>query len=86
MLAGEPGVRTPHPAYFFWYGDGELQALRSGRWKLHLPHKARGLRGRPGGEGGKPVASEEIAVGLDLYDLEADPGESRDVAAANPRS
>jgi len=84
VLAGEPGARTPHPAYFFWYGDGELQALRSGRWKLHLPHKASGLRGRPGGEGGKPVASEEIAVGLELYDLEADPGESRDVAAANP--
>jgi len=84
VLGGEPGARTPHAAYFFWYGEGELQALRSGTWKLHLPHRAQGLRGKPGGEGGKPVPSEEIAVGLELYDLDADPGESRDVAAENP--
>src|SRR5438067_2547081 len=38
LLAGEPGAKCPHEAYYFYFNVGELQAVRSGRWKLMLPH------------------------------------------------
>ena len=50
LLAGEKNVKTPHEALFFYWGQ-QLQAIRSGPWKLHLPHPystvaPRGQRGR----------------------------------------
>ena len=35
LLTGQPGAVSPHEAFFYYFKD-ELQALRSGRWKLHL--------------------------------------------------
>ncbi len=35
LLAGEPGARSPHEAFYFFRGDA-LEAVRSGPWKLHL--------------------------------------------------
>lgn len=81
LMAGEPGARSPHEAYFFYYGMNELHAVRSGRWKLVLPHGYRTLGGRAGGTGGMPVRYEFARTGKELYDLEADPGETNDVAA-----
>lgn len=85
ILSGQRGAANPHDAYFFYYNQGELQALRCGPWKLHLPHKAVALKGKPGGRDGKPVASELIPVGQELYHLERDPGETQDVAANYPQ-
>lgn len=83
LLLGKPGSRSPHEAlYFYW--DRHLQAVRSGRWKLHFPHTYRTLAGKPGGRDGKPAAYGEAKIGLALYDLEADPGETSDVAEKNP--
>jgi arylsulfatase A len=84
LLAGEPGARSPHPAYFFYYHVNELHAVRSGRWKLMLPHNYRTLAGRPGGKGGLPARYESAQVGLELFDLETDPGERIDVAGSHP--
>jgi len=84
LMTGEPGARSPHEALFFYYGVNELQALRSGRWKLILPHTYRTLSGRPGGAGGKPVKYDSIQARLALFDLEKDPGETTDVAAQHP--
>lgn len=36
LLTGEPGATTPHEAYYYYYLD-QLQAVRSGPWKLFLP-------------------------------------------------
>ncbi len=36
LLLGEPGAKSPHEAYFYYYLD-QLQAVRSGPWKLFLP-------------------------------------------------
>jgi arylsulfatase A-like enzyme len=69
---------------FFYYGVGELQALRSGRWKLVLPHTYRTLSGRPGGKGGNPVQYNSVQTSLALFDLEKDTGETTDVAAHHP--
>lgn len=84
LIAGERGARSPQEAYFFYYETGQLQAMRSGRWKLHFPHTALVLNGKPGGRDGKPVPQERLKVGLELYDLEKDPGEKHDLAAQRP--
>jgi len=82
LLTGRPGARAPHEALYFYWGR-ELQALRSGRWKLHFPHAYRSLAGPPG-SGGNPGPYEERQIGLSLFDLESDPGETTDLAARNP--
>src|SRR5262249_29276340 len=38
LLSGQEGAKSPHEA-FYYYADSELQAVRSGDWKLHLPHR-----------------------------------------------
>jgi arylsulfatase A-like enzyme len=82
LLAGRPGAKSPHEAlYFYW--NRELQAVRSGRWKLHFPHEYRTLAGPPG-SGGTPGPYQPARTGLALYDLEADVGETTDVAAQHP--
>ncbi len=50
LISGAPGAKSPHEAFYFYWGP-ELQAVRSGRWKLHFPHAYRSLAG-PGGHGG----------------------------------
>ncbi len=64
LLSGRPGARSPHEALYFYWGR-DLQAVRSGRWKLHLPHKYRSLKDRPG-SGGKPGPTS-IARSAPLY-------------------
>ncbi|MGL4551436.1 MAG: sulfatase family protein [Gemmataceae bacterium] len=81
LLRGEAGARSPHEAYFFWWGR-ELQAVRSGKWKLHFPHEYRSLKAA--GSGGKPGPYVTKTTPLALYDLEADPGEAADVSAKEP--
>jgi arylsulfatase A-like enzyme len=82
LLAGEPEAKTPHEAYYYYWGN-ELQAVRSGRWKLHFPHEYRSLTGTPGKDG-QPGGYSTERCGRELYDLEADVGEESDVAANHP--
>jgi arylsulfatase A-like enzyme len=83
LIAGRPGARNPHEAYYFYWGR-DLQAVRAGRWKLHFPHTYPTLAGRPGGTGGNPAPYSQGKTGLSLYDLEADPGETTNVATQHP--
>jgi arylsulfatase A len=81
LIGNGPG-HDPHEAlYFYW--DRELQAVRSGKWKLHFPHTYRGLTGTPGKDG-KPNGYTQQKIGLALFDLVNDPGEKTDVAAQHP--
>ena len=82
LLSGQPGARSPHEALDFYWQRG-LEAIRAGRWKLHFPHDYRSLAG-PAGSGGRPGRYETRHIGLSLFDLEADPGETTDVAAQHP--
>jgi len=82
LLTGQPDAKSPHEAFYFYWGR-ELQALRSGRWKLHFPHKYRSLAGAPGSDG-KPGPYQEREIGLSLFDLDADPGETTDLASRHP--
>src|SRR5205814_3217143 len=71
LLAGEPGAKCPHEAFYFYFNVGELQAVRSGRWKLMLPHTARSMKGQEPGRDGKPGQYKPEKVGTELYDLVA---------------
>lgn len=83
IVTGQPGAKSPHEAYFMYYGD-QLQAVRSGKWKLHFPHGYRTLNGRPGGKDGLPVNYDQARTGLELYDLDSDVGETTDVKDSHP--
>jgi arylsulfatase A len=82
---GDEEARSPQEAYFFWYHRSNLEAMRSGRWKLHFPHKYRTVIGEPPANNGLPTRYDYGArIGLSLFDLEADPNETTDVSAAHP--
>jgi arylsulfatase A len=83
LVSAQPGARSPHQAYFFYWGR-DLQAVRSGRWKLHFPHSYPTLAGKPGGSGGKMVLYRQAQTPLALYDLEKDPGETANLADEHP--
>ena len=72
LMAGEPGAKTPHEAFFYYRGYA-LEAVRSGKWKLHLERPVRRERGQPAKM--RPI---------ELYDLSADIGEQHNVAAEHP--
>ena len=82
LLLGEPGASSPHEALFFWW-NRHLEAVRSGRWKLHFPHDYRSLDG-PAGADGMPSKYLQRSIGLSLFDLDADRSETTDVAAQHP--
>jgi arylsulfatase A-like enzyme len=73
LLERPESARTPTDV-FYYYFMGQLQAVRSGRWKLHLPLKAKR-------HGWHLAPYEEKGM---LFDLEADPGESSNVLGGHP--
>ncbi|MBN2310457.1 MAG: sulfatase, partial [Candidatus Hydrogenedentes bacterium] len=81
LMAGVPGARSPHEAFFF-HRSGRLEAVRSGRWKLHLAHDYRSVK-EPG-SGGLPGPYEKRHTEQALFDLEHDIGETTNVADAHP--
>jgi arylsulfatase A len=83
ILKGAPGARSPHEALFFYWGE-DLQAVRSGRWKLHFPHPYKTPAYRPKGGHGQPAPEFDRDIGLSLFDLASDVGESRNVAPDHP--
>lgn len=83
LIEGKKEARSPHEAYYF-YWNRELQAVRSGKWKLHFPHEYRTLAGKPGGRDGKPARYVQQTTPLALFDLETDPGEKTNLADRHP--
>jgi arylsulfatase A-like enzyme len=82
LMTGGPEAKTPHD-YFYCYYDHELRAIRDERWKLMLQHQSRTLNGRKPGRDGYPVQYDVEQVGMALYDLDADVGETTNVAQQN---
>jgi arylsulfatase A len=75
VLADDPGARG-HDEFLYFHGL-DLRAVRSGPWKLHLP----GANKPAAKKGGKKQAA---ATGVQLYNLDSDIGEERNVAEQNP--
>lgn len=87
ILTHQPGAKNPHDAYWFYYGENDLEAIVTGdgRWKLQLPHQYQTLAGRPGGRDGVPANYTTRAIGsAELYDLVKDISETTDVSRQNP--
>jgi hypothetical protein len=79
------GARDAAPRKeLFYYYEGELHAVRSGRWKLHFPHGYRSYVGVTPGNDGFPGPYASGTTVLALYDLENDIGERTNVAAEHP--
>ena len=68
LMFGDETVRTPHEAFYYYHLD-QLQAVRSGQWKLYVTAVA--------GNGGKELKSG-------LFDVVRDPGEKVDLAGEHP--
>lgn len=81
VLAGEQS-ESPHDSLYFYFGN-ELQAVRQGSWKLHLPHRYRSLKGEPGSDG-EPGPYIQKETPLVLYNLEDDISESEDLSEKYP--
>lgn len=72
---------NPHQAYFFYFGENELQGVRYKNWKLYFPHTYSSLNGRRGGSNGLPVDYENLTIdSIELYDMSSDPAEQQNVA------
>jgi arylsulfatase A len=61
-----------------------LQIIRDDRFKLVFPHRYQTLKGHPGGFGGRPIPYQQTEAALALYDLQTDPGETKDVSDQHP--
>ena len=81
LLHGEAGAKSPHDVFYFYWGR-ELQAVRSGNWKLHFAHTY--PHPDPPGRGGQPGKIVKQEVELSLFDLSNDIGETKNVAAEHP--
>ena len=73
LMFGEPNAKSPYKA-FYYYHMGQLHAVRSGKWKLHVPLKKKqtNLRG--------DAKSSEAR----LYNLKIDLAETTNTASENP--
>ncbi len=74
---------SPHEALFFYYGR-KLHAVRSGDWKLHLPHQYITLSGRRGGKDGIPVKYDYVTTDTALYNLKDDISEMNNLKDQYP--
>jgi arylsulfatase A len=84
LMKNLPGAKSPHQTYYYYY-HWQLQAVRSGKWKLHLPHEYRTLAGKTPGNDGKCIPEEFHKIGLALFDLDSDVGETTNVAEQHPQ-
>lgn len=82
VISGQEGAESPHEALYFYWGS-DLHAVRSGKWKLHFPHAYRSLEGEAGKDG-TPSRYVMKETGLALYDLDADMGETTNLAEQHP--
>ncbi len=74
LMTTKKGAKSPHEA-FFYYHTKQLQAVRSGKWKLILPQKVK-LQGWSGKDENPP---------LKLFNLREDIAEKKNLAGAHPK-
>lgn len=68
----EPKSEPARNVLLYWHGKGQASAIRSGRWKLHF------------NEDMERAAIPELKDGPVLYDVNADPMETNNLAGKHP--
>ena len=76
LISGTGDEKTPHDA-FYYYFRRQLQAVRSGKWKLHLPLEVEQIKW-------DQVIMEGPGKKMALYDLGKDLQENSNVALKHP--
>ncbi|MDT0539087.1 sulfatase [Croceitalea sp. P059] len=77
--------KSPQDVYFFYYKKNELHGVRYGKWKLYFPHSYRTMRGQEPGKDGLPGEYKIIGIKeIELYDLENDISETKNLALEKP--
>jgi arylsulfatase len=85
LLECQPDAKCPHEAFYHYFRQGELQAVRSGPWKLMLPHNVNCIVPDQLGSNGKPGKSQmRKIVEPELYHLGNDLGETTNLASKEP--
>lgn len=84
LMFAEANARSPHDAFYLYYGGGQLQGIRDRQWKLMFPHRYRTMDGKPGGSDGKPNPYSHKNSQLALYDLKNDISETRNLVNEHP--
>ena len=82
ILQGDPEA-NPRNKLYYYYGE-QLIAVRRGQWKLVFPHVYRSYENVEPGENLHPGAYSQGRSGLELYDLDTDIRESRDISKQFP--
>ncbi|MBI1367477.1 MAG: sulfatase-like hydrolase/transferase [Planctomycetes bacterium] len=82
LITGESD-KSPHEAYFMYYGQ-KLEAVRTERWKLHLPHDYRHYIMDKVGHDGHPGPYGSGHIDFALYDMDNDVNETTDVKDQHP--
>jgi arylsulfatase A-like enzyme len=82
LITSQPGAKCPHEAFYIYWNE-HLEAVRSGKYKLHFPHNYRETP-KIRAHGGIPTKAGVGHIGLALFDLENDPGETTNLAEQYP--
>ncbi len=83
LLENPESASSPYD-HFYYFRSGQLRGVRSGRWKLHVPHTFASMDGGVAGRDGMPGQYNYREFGPALFDLESDPGELNDVFDQHP--
>lgn len=84
ILSGEQSTPVQE-AYFFYYRVNEMFGVRYGKWKLYFPHRYRTMDGQEPGADGLPGEYRMVDLQeIELYDLENDISETKNVADEFP--
>lgn len=85
LFAGKKVERTK-PLFweYLWVPAGPHVALRDGAWKILAQFDAPRVKGGSYGDAQMAVLKTGSLVGFELYNIEADPAETRDLASAEP--
>ncbi len=82
LIQGKQGAKSETEAYYY-YQHTHLQAVRVGKWKLHLTRVAEPPWSPKWARHINPKDVFDVTSPM-LFDLDADIGETNDIAAAHP--
>jgi len=80
LIHGKEGAKGPTEV-FYYYAHTQLMAVRSGRWKLHLPRKVNTMKRWDVFHRESDIVDFTTPL---LYDLEQDRGEQHNLAGQHP--